>query len=385
MGLCGCTGKADLITRETLQKGLAVCIENGDLGGLAELYDFFLKQGSSPYALPLLTVDDPVLTVQGVELNALAYSFRCGRKDIAQYLIEKTGASLSCLNACFQRIGKTPLHILCEYGHVDLLKYYLPLYRRSHSRQPSIPSFHESLEELSIFTDNPRRVAIVPTTFTLSPVQKACEKGYIDILRLLKEFAEKNTAFPEIDIHAKDEKTGENCALVSCRMGNLNMMKFLFEECQADFSLLNKRKESALQIALLSAKRHSNVRFFDCVRYLVEKIKVDVMYEYEETLLLIEEKALEEYLETRLNARGVTTTKAKVEENYAIISHKNRPTQDLIQLENRLKDVGTDFEMSCIFRTELQDSHSLLSSITPVSDISRDLSGTPVFNSKLVD
>jgi len=381
MGVCGCTGKADLVSRDTLQKGIVGCIENSDLGGLAELYDLFMKQGPTAYALPVLTVDESVITIQGVELNALAYSFRCGRTEIAAFLIEKAGASLARLNACYQVIGKTPLHILCEYGHADLLRYYLPLCRESCQQLlASIPSFHESYEELSIFTDNPRRFTIAPITFALSPAHKACEKGHVDVLRTLKDYAEEQSPFPEIDLHARDEKTGENCALAACRASNLASIKFLFEECHADFSLLNKRKESALQLVLLHAKRHNSPRCFECVCYLVEKVKIDLLYECEETLLLVDNKELEEYLEGQLLALNVTLTKSKVEETYAIDSHKSRPSQDLLRLESRLKDVGTDFELSQIFRSELQESRSMVSSITPANDLSRDLSATPVLS-----
>jgi len=384
MGSCGCTGKADLITRETLQKGLVSCIENSDLSSLVELYEFFMKQGPTPYTLPILTVDDPIITIQGVELNVLAYAFRCGRSEIAEFLIEKAGASVSRLNACYQGIGKTPLHILCEYGHVDLLLYFLPLYHHCQLGLVSFPSFHESYEELSIFTDNPRRFAS-PSLYTISPAQKACEKGRIEVVRALKTYAEQNAVFPEIDLHARDEKTGENCALVACRAGNLVVIRFLHEKCRADFSLLNKRKESALQLVLLSAKQHRSPRYLECVQYLVDKVKVDLLYEYEETLLLVEDADIDEYLESKLQALGVQLTKEKVEETYAIVSCKVQPSQELDLLESRLKDVGTDFELSNIFRTELQESGSAMSCITPISDLSRDLSVSPMFrDTKLV-
>lgn len=377
MGSCGCTGKADFITREALQKGIVSCIEDSDLNSLAELYEFFMKQGPTPYTLPIMTIDDSVIIIQGVELNALAYAFRCGRTEIAEFLIEKAGASVSRLNACYQSIGKTPLHILCEYGHVDLLRYYLPRYHHCQLGLVSIPSFHESYEELSIFTDNPRRFA-GPSLSTISPAQKACEKGRIEVVRALKAYADQYTSFPEIDLHAKDEKTGENCALVACRAGSLVVIRFLFEKCRADFSLLNKRKESALQLVLLSAKQHRSPRYLECVQYLVEKVKVDLLYEYEETLLLIDDAEIDEYLESKLQAQGVQLTKAKVEEAYAIVSSKVQPSQELDRLESRLKDVGTDFELSSIFRTELKESRSIVSPITPISDLSRDLSVSPM-------
>lgn len=379
MGACGCTGKADLITRETLQKGVASCIEAGNLDGLTELYEIFLKQSPASYALPILTVDDPVITIQGVELNALAYAFRCGRTEIAEFLIEKAGASLSRLRAYYQVIGKTPLHILCEYGHVELLLYYLPLYQNHTQQIEPSPSCHESYEELSIFTDNPRRVAPADYAYLLSPVQKACEKGHIEIVRALKIYADKNAVFPEIDLHARDEKTGENCALVACRAGSLVVIRFLFEKCHADFSLLSKRKESAIQLVLLSAKKHKSSRYFECLQYLVEKVKVDLLYEYEETLLLIDDADIAEYLENKLHSLGVQLTKANVEEANAIISIKNPPSQELDVLESRLRDIGTDFDLSHIFRRELQEDRSVLSSITPVSRLSRDLSISPMF------
>ena len=383
MGVCICKSKSDIITRDSLQKALVSSIENDDLAGLQDLYDFFLKQGSTPYVMPALSIDDPIISIQGVELNALAFAFRHGRTEIAVFLIEKAGCSLSRMTGMYQVIGKAPLQILCEYGHIELLRYYLPVYMQAGGvRVATVGSFHESYEDLSIFADgNHRRgISIAPVGSFSTAVQKACERGHIEILRFLKSYSDKHGTVREIDIHAEDDKTGENCALISCRTGNLQMMRFLFEDCAADFSIKNKRKESALQMALLGAKRHHSSRYLECIKYLVEKVKVDVLYEYEETLLLIEDTAIEEYIQKKLFVEGVSLTKTKVEETYAVVNSRSiHPLPEAyVSLENRLKDIGPEFEIREIFKEEF-NSKSYISSISPVSDLSRDFAGTPGF------
>ena len=85
----------------------------------------------------------------------------------------------------------------------------------------------------------------------------------------------------EFNIHHIEESTGENCAIISCKTGNLELVKYLHRVCKADFHIINKRKESSLQVMAAWSKKRSGRRFIECVKYLVEVIQINLLYEYE--------------------------------------------------------------------------------------------------------
>lgn len=47
-------------------------------------------------------------------------------------------------------------------------------------------------------------------------------------------------------MHYIDDYTGENCAMIAARNGNIDMIRYLYEDCKANFHILNKRKENAV-------------------------------------------------------------------------------------------------------------------------------------------
>ena len=130
-------------------------------------------------------------------------------------------------------------------------------------------------------------------------------------------FADKKPP-SELDIHYIDELTGENCALISARIGNISMMRLLFEQFNADFFVKNKRNEGALQILAAASKNHFSNGYFECIVYLVETIKIDISYMYEEVLLLIDNPEAVKYFEKKLKENEILTTKIEVESFYAI-------------------------------------------------------------------
>ena len=64
------------------------------------------------------------------------------------------------------------------------------------------------------------------------------------------------------------------------------MIKYLHEVAHADFTMKNRREESALQLAIIYNKDIQVSKLKRLVQYLVEEVDVNVAYNYEETLLV---------------------------------------------------------------------------------------------------
>ena len=382
MGSCICRGMpTTVVSRENLQRALAGAIEEDRVRVLEQLFENYMSKALLPYAMPILDVDDPLVHIQGVDLSPLAYAFRLGRVEIAQFLIEKGNSSLTKLYQTFKQIGKSPIDVLCEHGYIDLLHYFLPKHLKRPAEESPLVSYEDSCEQLSIFADKSRVApsrSHRPAGITYTAVQRACQHGQLEIVRYIASYSNEEDTHRDLDIHGEDEKTGENCALISCRLGDLQLVKFLYEECQADFGKLNKRGESAIQLAVVGSKKHKLGKHYETIKYLVEKVKVDVLHHCEETLLLCEDKSIAAYLEEKMRSAGVLIDKEKLEEENQVANEKSvRPLN--LELEQRLQQAGPNFLLGDLFREEFADK-SYLSSIAPqsITPISQFSSPTPV-------
>jgi hypothetical protein len=265
----------------------------------------------------------------------------------------------------FIEIGKRPVDVMCELGHKNLLEYYLPFYL---SQSDEI----EEAEELSIslsFSKSKNTKShedkSKPITLNrkMAPIHRACEKERLGVILYLFEYFRDITAPPEFDVHLLDEATGENCALISCKTGNLEVMQYLFEVCQADFHIYNKRKENAIQIMSVWSKKKKDVKFLECFKYLIEVVGVDYNYEFEETLLILNDQAIIDYLQEKLKNDGVSFDKSKLDAKYSLSKHRV-PVEMDPELKTRLEQVkGPNFNFRKLFSNELHDSEEEMSSI----------------------
>ena len=358
-----CKAKVRQSLHEYLCNSLLLAIENGKLEEVNALFHRFMRKEAPSF---VFDVDEVIITLQEVPLNSLAYSFRAGQTEIAHFLLSNCSASLPKLYQTYQLIGRTPLDIACEYGFLSLVQYFLPIHIREGEKHRHSPSPHESLEEMSIFAAPKER-----TTLSLqvdlrvaSPYQpavhRACEHGHIDVVRYLYQQFKDKPAPPDCDINAIDDKAGENCAFIAARSGNLPMIRFLHEECNADFHRLNRRRESAIQVAVTGAKRKPGLSYLACVKYLVETVGIDVTYAYEETLLICEDKSMVFYLENQLYLRGIIITKTKIDLDNSL-SRKRTPRQmskKSQELDQRVRAQGPNFQIRDLIEASKSDDIS---------------------------
>ena len=152
-------------------------------------------------------------------------------------------------------------------------------------------------------------------------MHNAIEKGFLEIVKYLY-FCFKDTYAPaKYNVHYIDEYTRENAALIACKKCNLKIVKFLREECKVDFKLTSKRNESALHLAAFGSKTNKS-EGFQVIKYLVEEAQVDVTFQYEEILLILDDTIILQYIEMKLKEKEITCTKEEVESKYSLSNYE---------------------------------------------------------------
>lgn len=360
MGNCTCSTSKQVCNKFNFRAKLTKYIESNNITKFKA--HFALCTGTTSKHKPMMETDEYITTQQGVtltqiSLNALAYSIRLGRLEIVRFLLEEANASLQQVHRSLTAIGKTPLDLICENGHLALLEYLLP--KLEVFKPEELNDDKEEANE-SLFAET-RNTQFTPSehqmfAFTHTAIQRACEKGHYAVVKHLYTYFKGAPTTPLVcDLHYRDETTGENCALLAAKSGNLKLIKFLHQEVKADFTVRNYRAESALQLALIGSRR-SNLPYLAVVRYLCEEVGVDVTYQYEEALLLTEEHVVVEYLEKLLNKHGFEASKVVLERKYAL------------KHNNPLTEAKSEPHSSCILKALQQELESDLSSILLAED-----------------
>ena len=286
--------------------------------------------------IPIL-INKPIIKIEKFYGNFLCYAFWLGKCQVFSYLLNLVHCSISVMEEIFYDAKYDPMMILCEKGFIEVFKVYLPLYLKNLQSKKLI------LKDKSItisFSNNP--VANEGQS-TFTPIQVACIRNHINIIHFVNEYFSNIVPPNDLDVHFKDEMTGENCALLAVRTGNFVMIKLLYESAKADFHIKNHYKEGALQILAASAKFNYSLQYIECVMYLVEVVRIDITYMHEETLLLLESNILIKYLEEKLKGLGIMVSKVELESIYRIKSYKR-----LDETKEKTNIVGDTQEISAI-------------------------------------
>lgn len=221
---------------------------------------------------------------------------------------------MTALEVQLEKQNTSILEVICKNGFIDILEYYLPHYLQSYD-----PAYVVKIDEAYTIDFEKSKYVDTRNKNTYTPIQVACEKGNMGIINLAYNYFKCSDCPYQLDIDFQDESTGENCALIACRRGNFAMIKFLHEHCNANFRVINKRNEGALQIVAAGSKKKPLVGYHDCFVYLIEKVGLDITYNYEETLLLTDNRPIIKFIECQLFIRGIRTSKMDIENRQAII------------------------------------------------------------------
>jgi hypothetical protein len=322
-------------------KELMKSIQNENISGLK----FFLKAYHKSVQEPSdVIVNKPLIKLSTVKFNLLAYSVVCGTPRSFKYLYERCGCSFELMVQNFAQYEISPFTIICEKNHLDLLRYFLPLFFR----------YHRSHHEVSNTTLDFQQTRVLKTLpESLTPIQAACANGSIAIVDYLTS---KHSEYqdPLIDIHEKNEETGENCALISVRSGSIAMVKLLLENYQLDFYARNKAGETALQICAVCSAKHPAMPYGEVFMFLVEEVGLDVRINYEEILLVLCDRELIMYTEGILRNKGIEVNKRDLDRMYMPNRKVNLQFDREEEVECLKNELETSNEISSIERASCE-------------------------------
>lgn len=241
---------------------------------------------------PEIKIDDEFLFSNTLKLNPLGYALFTGKVDMFKYIYTSLEAHIAKMEDSLNKQGFRSIDILCIQGHVTMLKFYLPVYISLIMERPLFET--SECDDTLCLESNPSR--LVSENYEYTPIQHACISCHFGVIQYIVDYF-KNKPTPYIfDINYQDEIEGKNCALLSCKLGVFKLMKYLHEHCKANFHVKNKRDENAILILSAASNKIQSYDYYICMKYLLEVIKVDPTYKYEEIVLVINNyKLLELY------------------------------------------------------------------------------------------
>lgn len=311
-----------------------------DLGRKSAFSDFLRKN-------PGVDIDDEFLLSDTLRLSPLSYSVFIGRVDMFQFLYGSIEERITKMEELLNKQGFRSMDIICIQGHLNILKIYLPLYISVILERPKYVT-SEPDETLNLHSD-PTPITIEFYEYT--PIQYACINCHINIIQYLNDYFQSNPSSFLFDINYQDEIEGQNCAFISCKLGNYKLMKFLYENCKADFHMRNKRDENTIQVLVAASKRKYSHNFYVCLKYLLEVIKVDPTYRYEEVVLILNNyKLLEIYCKS-------------------LAFYNIFPNKDQLEMINRIQVYSEESECYDFeYKSREKSTISVVSSIRPITN-----------------
>ena len=212
-------------------------------------------------------------------------------------------ASIEKMEALMISQGVYPLYIVSQQGNLKLFKYYVK------KTKIDFTSKNQGLFESPCES----KISKLQNKLCYNSVQLLCDNGYVHILsHVLQSLKSCNPGEYEFDIEQVDDTNGENCALIACRRGNYVLIKFL-QDNSANFNKKNCKGENALQILCSSHRKRPLKEFYECFFLLLNLKFVDYLYNYEETLLLIDDQTILAKFEGKLKEAGIFTSKKDIE------------------------------------------------------------------------
>ena len=360
--------KSKKIVSETLLTRVEHLIERNNVIDLD-----YISQ-SKEFVEEFPNINNPYFHIKENKLNLLGLALWYNAVDCFKYIQTNLKASPDAMEKLLQEQKTSGIDIICQRGQEDMLDYYLPIYDSLIIDEPKIEEISVSLNLYQSSNDISK---IITSTYT--PIQKACDLGNLNILAHVYRYYKDKQAPFELDINYQDETSGENCALISCKVGNYSMIRYLYSTCHANFYIINKAGECAAQILAASNKKSSLSEFHECFVYLINIVKVDFTHNCEEILLLLDNEKAINFFEKKLRERGIDIEKSEIEDKNRLI----KPQQVRSIQEARLDPYyGKDFDFKKLYVDIMKESEAEDISIispesrrtTPFASLINDLS-----------
>ena len=337
MGCCKSSNKN--ISRDMIKEQIRECICNGNTRHLMYLITCIKQELKSEYNIDTITIN----LENNKEVTLGGFSLIKGNLVVFKYIHQVLKANLVKMEMILGKANLNGLSIICANNYVDIFDYYAPLYFQfTIQYEPKTKKILRETIDFSEKFDKILEIIEICHETSYTPIQQACYNGHIPILQCAMKLASKMTILPaELDINYIDSLTGENCALVACKAGNYSMIRFLHTICQADFFIHNIYSENCIQVLAAASQLKYICEFYHCLVYLVEKIGIDITYNYQETLLLLTYPKALDYFVGKLEKCNIFVNKEEFEKEAAA-------RKSLRQCSSLLEDTET-FHMSNLY------------------------------------
>jgi hypothetical protein len=234
-----------------------------------------------------------------------------------KHLIER-GARVDVMEKQMEDQNLRTINLICLKGHLEMLKLYLPFYLKA-SRVSIMSTNSYTID----FNDQG------PLPMYDLAIHSACRSGMVQIVAFIyNHFKDMPYVPKDFDINSTDEGYGEDAGLIACRIGCFQMVKYLHEHCGVEYKRLNKNKENAVMICVSGNKKTPNFSYLECISYLIEIVKLDISYMYQEVLLLAETEEIIKYLESQLEKAGIFEKKADIDKDVLKEKHESNFSVD---------------------------------------------------------
>ena len=215
--------------------------------------------------------------------------------------------SIQIMENFFNAGNTTSLHIICEKGYLGILKYYLPFYVQEITEYPVIQEV-ASLMKLD-YSINPR-----DTSIQYLPIHKATLLENIALLSYIHNYFLDQSFVPRyLDMDYKEEITGENCALLACRISSYKLISFFHKTCKLNLRVKNNSGLNAINVLIDGSKDTESKSTLNCLRYLIEVVGIDCEYMYQFNLHNAIGSDILDYLIIKLKEIGINVSKREVE------------------------------------------------------------------------
>lgn len=271
-----------------------------------------------------IEIDEYIAEINEIYFNPLSYAMYKGSTQCFIFIHQQLKASIEKMEKLLISQRIYPLHFLSQKGNLELFTYY-----NEHT------NLNFSLPGPDFFGVGDKVFDKVHNKYSYNAVQILSEFGFLHIMAYVKRLIKELETVPfEFDVEVQNEITGENCALIACRRGNYILIKFL-QSHGADFNKKNILGENALQILCSANRKKALKEFYESFVFLVNSTNVDITYNYEETLLLIDNERLVQVFEEKLEKFGILAKKNEVEEKFGAREMNNHLDEE----ENDVKKI----------------------------------------------
>jgi hypothetical protein len=235
------------------------------------------------------------------------------------------------------------IEYLIQKNYLDLLKVYFPIKQGL-------------FEKADSFVDTYSVVLSGSFKFKskVLPIHLAALRGSVEIVSFFHNYFLPNPAPLEYNIETLEENTGENCGLLACRYGHFELVKFL-HSVGCNMKILNHFNENTLIVTLASMNKGPHYKFVNIFKYLLEEVRLDPLYKYEEAAVLAKSRPMYYLLSEHLKKVGVILEVKEFDENSFLYCDPNDVT-----VREGTQEV---FSESFIEKSKHQDNRSALSSI----------------------